>query len=393
MRLGKENQLSEKRKDRKGRLLRKGEYQRKDGIYQYRYADALKRRHYVYAGTLETLREKEALIQRDLQDGIRTQAGRVTVGVEVERHIALKKKLRPSTRQNYERMLKYIKKCDIANMEIAKVKRSDVVAFCIAAHENGLAFGTINAHKALLYSAFSDAVDDDIIRKNPADFRLSEYLEDDTEKVVALTEEEVTSLLDFMKHSTCYSKHYDMVVFMLETGLRVSEMCGLTVSDVDLEANTVSVQRQLLRVNGKLMIEKPKTTKGARMIPLSGKAKEALNNLIRKRNKLKRRRDYIIDGYTGFIFLNTKGTPCISKDIRDVFSGLSRAYNKSHQKQLRITPHVMRHTFCTMLSNDRLSPKSIQYLMGHSSTKMLEVYDDAQFDVVQNEFLCMRKAR
>ena len=64
--------MSEKRKDHRGRVLKKGESQRKDRTYQYRYSDPFGKRRYVYADTLQELREKEAEIQRDLEDGIRT---------------------------------------------------------------------------------------------------------------------------------------------------------------------------------------------------------------------------------------------------------------------------------------------------------------------------------
>lgn len=64
----------ERRKDSKGRVLRKGEDERKDGRkdgrYQYRYTTYKGKRGYVYAETLQELREKEAQIEQDIRDGI-----------------------------------------------------------------------------------------------------------------------------------------------------------------------------------------------------------------------------------------------------------------------------------------------------------------------------------
>lgn len=57
--------MSEKRKDSKGRILKDGESQRKNGSYMYRYVDIHKKRKYVYAKTLEELRKQEGLINRD----------------------------------------------------------------------------------------------------------------------------------------------------------------------------------------------------------------------------------------------------------------------------------------------------------------------------------------
>ncbi len=71
--------MAGKRKDNKGRVLREGESQRKDGTYDYRWRTSNGKRHSVYARTLEKLREKEESIQRDKVNGIRTDAKNVTI--------------------------------------------------------------------------------------------------------------------------------------------------------------------------------------------------------------------------------------------------------------------------------------------------------------------------
>lgn len=74
----------ERRKDSKGRVLKKGESERKDGRYQYRYIDAWKKRQTVYAFDLKELREKEKRIQKDIDDGINYAEGNITVAELVE---------------------------------------------------------------------------------------------------------------------------------------------------------------------------------------------------------------------------------------------------------------------------------------------------------------------
>lgn len=69
-----------RRKDNKGRVLRTGESQRKDLIYQYRYTDALGNRKCIYASDLKTLREKEDELQRSLEDGLDYQGTAVCDG-------------------------------------------------------------------------------------------------------------------------------------------------------------------------------------------------------------------------------------------------------------------------------------------------------------------------
>ena len=71
--------MAEKRKDNKGRILKSGESQRKDLTYMYRYTDLSGKRKYVYARTLQELREKENGIQQDLIVGINHSAGEISV--------------------------------------------------------------------------------------------------------------------------------------------------------------------------------------------------------------------------------------------------------------------------------------------------------------------------
>ena len=79
-----------RRKDNKGRILRTGESQRKDLIYQYRYTDALGNRKCIYASDLKILREKEDELQRSLEDGLDYAGGEITVYELLQRYLSLK---------------------------------------------------------------------------------------------------------------------------------------------------------------------------------------------------------------------------------------------------------------------------------------------------------------
>ena len=104
--------MSEKRKDYKGRILKTGESQRKDGIYQYRYTDCRGKRQCVYAPTLQELRQKEKDIQKQIDDGIDYEAGQITVIELLEKYISLKKGVRYNTQVGYNFVLNLVKKED-----------------------------------------------------------------------------------------------------------------------------------------------------------------------------------------------------------------------------------------------------------------------------------------
>ena len=62
-----------------------------------------------------------------------------------------------------------------------------------------------------------------------------------------MTEEQEQALLSFIKTDNVYHKYYDDVLILLKTGLRISELCGLTVADIDFKNEVVIIDHQLLK--------------------------------------------------------------------------------------------------------------------------------------------------
>ena len=142
--------------------------------------------------------------------------------------------------------------------------------------EKGYAYKTISNWKRSLKAAFYTAIEDDCIRKNPFNFAMDTVLEDDTEEKVALTQEQEDRLLAFAGSDPVYRKYCDEIIILLGTGLRISELCGLTV-DLDFENRRIDVDHQLLR-DSELgyYVDAPKTKNGVRQIPMSEKVYQAL---------------------------------------------------------------------------------------------------------------------
>ena len=89
---------SNARKDDKGRVLHKGEYQRVDGRYSYSYVDPFGKRKVVYAKDIVSLRKKEDGLKRDQMDGLDTYAaGNAVLNDLFDRYINSKNDLRPTT--------------------------------------------------------------------------------------------------------------------------------------------------------------------------------------------------------------------------------------------------------------------------------------------------------
>ena len=172
------------------------------------------------------------------------------------------------------------------------------------------------------------------------------------------------------------------------TGLRISEFCGLTIRDVDFQNKKITVNKQLRRdPKGRYYITKTKTKSGERFIPMSEAVQQAFQRAIKKRKKPKK--EYMIDGISGFIFLTQEGKPKVAVHYQMTMHRILKTYNQTHEEQWKIplTPHVMRHTFCTDLVNSGMDLKSVQYLMGHSNIRTtLNIYAHSDFKTAQRAF-------
>ena len=223
-------------------------------------------------------------------------------------------------------------------------------------------------YKRSLKASFYMAIQDDCIRKNPFEFKLSDVLEDDTEQKVILTPEQEEHLLAFMEKDKIYSKYYDEVVLLLETGLRISEFCGLT-THIDMQNRILNIDHQLLKDSEMgYYIETPKTKNGKRELPLTERAYQAIQRILKSRGKAQ---PLIVGGYSNFLFLNREGLPKVAGNYEGMVRGLIKKYNKYHTDKLpNITPHSFRHTYCTNMANRGMNPNTLQYLMGHANITM-----------------------
>ena len=366
----------ERRKDNKGKVLKEGESQRKDGLYQYRWTDRTGKRHTVYAGSLKELRDKEQEIQQKLSSGF-IPTSEISVYQLTKRHLEeTQSTVRPNTYDTKARNLKVIAAHSIADINVTDVLVRDVKQFVRELDKEGYAYATIRNILALSRPAFQEMFDENAIPRNPFVFKLGSVIKDDKKEKEILTEEQYRNLISFMTESTIYKKHLGEVILLHETGMRAGELCGLTTKSFDLENKTVTVSCQMIydKRAKELHLSKPKTDSGIRVLPLSDEAILGFKMALETRPKLKTER--MVDGQVNFLFVTKSGRPLIGKDITGNFDRLINAYNNYHDEPLpEITPHSMRHEYCTRLVRAKMNLKSVQYLMGHSTPEItLKVY-------------------
>ena len=392
--------MSEKRRDKRNRILREGEVQRADGRYQFRYLDEDGNAKYAYSWRLDkndptpkgkkrelSLREKEKQIEANLFDNIVTHGGKYTVLELVEKYTSLKTGVRHSTRAGYKTVINILKKENFGEMRIDKVRLSDAKSWLVKLQQiDGRGYSSIHTIRGVLRPAFQMAVDDDLICKNPFGFELATVIVNDSVTREAITRKQERELLRFIKEDKHFSRYYEAIFILFNTGLRISEFCGLTKHDIDFKEMRIKVDHQLQRSSQmEYIIQEPKTESGVRFVPITEEVAECFRRIIEKRKKPST--EPMIDGHVGFLFLDKNDMPMVALHWEKYMEHIIQKYNKIYKIQMpKVTPHVCRHTFCSNMAKSGMNPKTLQYIMGHSDISVtLNTYTHVNFDDAKEE--------
>ena len=411
--------MAEKRKDSKGRTLKSGESQRKDGRYEYKYVDATGKRRSIYSWKLnvtdklpegkycdKSLREMEQEIRRDLEDGIRTHhSNKVTLNMLFETYME-SKELKQSTRTNYLYMYRKYVSEEIGKRRVADIKYSDIRKYYYSLiNERNFKPNSMEIINTIIHPIFEMAVRDGYIRTNPSKGVMAEIKKNhnwEKPKRHSLTEEQQTRFIDFLSQSETYSHWLPLMTVFLGTGCRVGELIGLTWEDCNFKEGIISINHNLVyrqQDNGKceMHITTPKTKSGVRIIPMFEDVRKALLQ-ERKRQMNNGFNSTIIDGYSGFVFTNRNGyvhnPQTLNKAIKRIYTACNEEEIMLAQKEHRepvLIPHFsvhnLRHTFCTRFCENETDLKIIQEIMGHSSVlTTMDIYNETTKERKQNSF-------
>lgn len=371
--------MDTKRRDAKGRVLRSGESQQKDGRYRYTYY-VKGRQHCFYSWKLEdtdrvpqgkhacdSLRSQVKELNKSLEQGIAFRGNGISVLGLVEKYLAIQNandKLKASTKAGYRTSLKHIRDDAISTVRIDKVKKSDAKRWILSLQEKGLGYSTISSIHGVIKPAFQMAMDDDLILKNPFDFVLKNLILDNSKKRDALTAGEQEELLYFIKNDRYYSKYYDAVVILFETGLRIAEFCGLTTNKIDMNNRLIKIDVQLHKDKNGYYLESPKTGAGYRTVPMTDKAYCSFQNLIE--NRTAKQTEKCVEGQKGYLCFDRNNMPRYGGQWDKIFDNIWGQYKKNHETTSnKVTPHVCRHTFATSMAVKGMNPAVLKQIMGH----------------------------
>ena len=394
-----------KRKDNKGRVLHNGEYQQSNGRYRFKYYDGTGKERYLYSWRLDkndrmpegkrqgsSLREQEKELQVNQFSRLSSDGGNLTVLELVRRYTATKVGVRESTKAGYQTTINFLEKDPFGQRRIDSIKISDAKLWLISLQQRqGKGYSTIHTIRGILRPAFRQAYDDDMIRRNPFDFELATVIVNDSVTREAITRDQERKYLEFVKQDKHFSRYYEGIYILFNTGLRISEFVGLTTKNIDFKNHKIIVDHQLIRTSKmQYMIEEPKTESGIREIPMSEEVEEAFRTIIDRRKKPKI--EPIIDGYSGFLYLDKNNMPMVALHWEKYFQHVLEKYNGIYKVQMpKVTPHVCRHTYCSNMAKSGMNPKTLQYLMGHSDIAVtLNVYTHVGLEDAEKELQKMQ---
>lgn len=392
------------RKDKTNHVLKDGEfYREKENRYMFRYQDGTGKRHYVYAKTLLSLREKEKEIRRDVDDGICSNAKSITLKDEYQLWISIKEGLKDTTAVNYSYMAEKFILPIIGDRLIVDIRKSDIRAYYngLVRVEEGtqtMSIATLEVVNNVLHQVFQVAYDDDIIRKNPVDGVLTDVKKANnfkTPKREALTISEQEAFVAFINGNARYKQWAPMFATFLGTGCRVSELIGLRWCDLDFEKDIISINHNLVyykRTDGTcgFSVTTTKTEAGNRDIPMLSDVKRALLDERSRQQMLGIKCKTVVDGYSDFVFVNRYNNAHHPNGINRAIKRIIEVYNAEETiraEKLNVEPlllppfscHSLRHTFCTRLCENEPNIKVIQDIMGHADAQTtLDIYAEVQ---------------
>lgn len=392
------------RVDSRGNQLWKGEYERKDGRYEYRYVDRMGVQRSEYAVSLKQLRITEAKlayreglsILRDMKD--------VTLNAQFELWIAGKYNLRENTRQDYIYTYDTYVRNSLGKESVEEITTFDIKCHYVSLMKSRcISVETVAHIQNIVFQVLESAKESNLILNNPASHATKEFVRTHSKHISTkpgLSKQQAEHFLLFLKENELYKKWYPIFYVMTYSGLRLGEVTGLTWKDIDFKQQIIDVNHTLNYLNrksggGYYRINTPKTNAGFRQIPFGKEMTNVFQTIKDHQTKLGITCKREIDGYTDFVFLNRFGDVLSQAPLNRALTRAVTAYNAQAGSQCccgdallpHISCHCLRHTYANILCESGVNIKVMQRLLGHSDIQTtMSIYTNVTNDFLMQEY-------
>ena len=325
--------------------------------------------------TRRDVADKIAAALAALNTGTYIEPSKITLGEWLDRWLIdyMKLSLRPTAYQVYETNLRLHVKPHVGHITLKALQANDLQSLFNnllkdgrAAKEwdkdanPGLSLETVYKIRTIVKSALKQAVDNDLILKNPATATKLPPME--KTEVIPFTSEEAGQLLNTARSSRLFAGYYlDMFA-----GLRRGEMLGLMWDDFNWTAPNFEIKRELVSFKdektGKYILDflPPKTPKSRRIIPMTEDMVKVL-----KSHKAKQIEEKLLFGAAyhneNLVFCSEDGHRIWPRNFNRQYTGLLKQSGIEYKK-----PHTMRHTCASLLLESGEELKNVQEILGHS---------------------------
>lgn len=275
-------------------------------------------------------------------------------------YLITEKALSINTVKSYENDLKnFLEWLTEENILVLNCKKDDIMQYLLKLKERAYCSTSIARILSSLKQFFRFMIFDGIINHDPTEGLKSPKLWLRLPK--ALEIDEVKRLLSVMLASKYYLRDMAMLELMYASGLRVSELVRLKLSDINFEAG-------FIRVKGKGDKE--------RVVPIAQRSIDKIKNYLAelRPNLLKKKA-------SEYVFLNNRGQPMTRQRFWQNIKTMGKIAG------VNVTPHMIRHSFATHLLEGGADLRSLQKMLGHSDISTTQIYTKVSMDRLRKEYL------
>jgi integrase/recombinase XerD len=274
-------------------------------------------------------------------------------------YLAVERGLSKNTVESYRHDLKgfsdFLEKRNIA---LEAFRKHDIVDYIGVRRDNGVAASSICRLLSSLKGFAKYLIIEKVILEDPTETIRTPERWQRLPKALSLNE--ITELLNTNGNSSSYIRDTAMLELMYSSGLRVSEIISLKINNINYEGG-------FLRVMGKGSKE--------RVVPINERAKAKIQNYM---NGL--RHKSLKNKQSPYLFLTNRGFPMTRQRFWQAIKRLAE------QAGIRISPHVIRHSFATHLLDGGADLRSIQKMLGHSEISTTQVYTKVSGDKIKKAY-------